>query len=315
VRAALIHELGSPPEVGEAHESAEATIDVSAAALNPLDIAVGSGRFYGGHPPLPYIPGCEAVGLERETGRRVYASGGGLGTARDGTLAARVAAPADLLIPLPDGIEDDQALACGIAGLAGWLPVTWRAPVSTDDRVLVLGATGTVGLAAVQGARLHGAARVVAAGRNPDGLERAARLGADATVRIDEEKDLATAFREAAGGDGPTVVVDPLWGEPVRAALEAAASGARIVHLGQSAGPEATLPSSLVRGKQLAILGYSNFAVPEEVRRAGYLDLARRVAAGEVRFDTTVYPLHEIAEAWARQAGGPGTKVVVAVSV
>ncbi len=313
MRAALSRELGGIPEPGERDVPADATVTVSAAALSPIDIAVGSGRFYGGHPPLPYVPGCEGVGAEDATGRRVYAFGGGLGVTRDGTLAERMACGEDDLIPLPDGVVDDQALACGIAGLAGWLPVSWRAPVGPEDRVLVLGATGTVGLAAVQGAALRGAARVVAAGRNPEGLERAANAGADATVRIDEVDDLAAAFKEAAGGDGPTVVVDPLWGEPARAAMEAAAPGARIVQLGQSAGAEASIASATIRGKQLNILGYSNFGVPRETLRAGYLDLVRRVVAGEVRFETDVYPLDRVAEAWQRQAAGPHAKIVVTI--
>ena len=89
-------------------------------------------------------------------------------------LAERASAPADLGIPLPDSVSDEIATSCGIAGMAGWMPVAWRAPVRKDDRVLVLGATGTVGLVAVQAAKLLGAGLVVAAGRNAQRLERAA---------------------------------------------------------------------------------------------------------------------------------------------
>ena len=125
-------------------------------------------------------------------------------------------------MPVPGDVDPALAGALGIAGLAGWLPVAVRAPVQEGETVLVLGATGTVGLVAMQGARLLGAGRVVAAGRRPEALERARRLGADAVVSLDED-DLAAALREACGGDGPSLVVDPLWGEPVVAAARAAA--------------------------------------------------------------------------------------------
>jgi NADPH:quinone reductase and related Zn-dependent oxidoreductases len=181
MRAAVISELGRSPEITDRPEpSGETTYEVSAVALNPVDINVGAGRYFAGHPELPYVPGCEGVGRAPD-GTRVYLFGGGLGLSRDGLLAERVAAQADLGIALPDAVSDEVAASCGIAGMAGWMSVAWRAPVRSDDRVLVLGATSTVGLVATQTARLLGAERVVAVGRNPDRLKRAAELGADVT--------------------------------------------------------------------------------------------------------------------------------------
>jgi NADPH2:quinone reductase len=176
--------------------------------------------------------------------------------------------------------------------------------------VLVLGATGTVGLAAVQAARIVGAQVIVAAGRRPENLQVALEVGATVAVRL-EGDDLAARFREAAGGEGFTVVIDPLWGEPAVAALESAAPGARIVQLGQSAGATAEVPSALVRGKQLDILGYANPQLPLELRRSAYLELLGHAAAGEIRFPLEAYPLECVTEAWERQAAGPGTKIVV----
>lgn len=315
MRAALVRELGVPPEAGEAPDPSpgdgEALVQVLASPLNPIDIAVGAGRFYGGHPELPYIPGCECVG-RLESGELVWAHGGGLGVKRDGGLAEKLAAPRAALVSVPDGVEPALAGAVGIAGLAGWLPVAWRAPVREGETVLVLGATGTVGLVAVQGARLLGAGRVVAAGRNEEALARAAESGADATVRLGGDDD-AAALREACGGEGPSLVIDPLWGPPLVAALEAAAPGARVVNIGQSAGPEAAITSAAVRGKQLEILGYSNFAVPEDVLEREYRALAERAAAGEVRLELDEVPLADVAEAWRRQSEGAGRKVVVRI--
>ena len=308
-----MRELGRSPEVGERPDpragEGEVVLEVLAAPLNPIDVAVAAGRFYGGHPPLPYVPGCEAVGSV--DGRVVWAYGGEIGLARDGAMAERVAVPADVLVDVPEGADSALAGALGIAGLAGWMPIMWRAPVHEGETVLVLGATGTAGSIAIQAARLSGAGRIVAAGRDPDGLARAQGLGADATVRLDEADDLAAALRAACGGDGPTYVVDPLWGEFAEAAAEAAAPNARIVHLGQSAGPTATFPSGTVRGKQLSILGYSNFAVARDELGRQYRALLERALAGDITVDLDELPLEDVADAWRRQAGGAHRKLVI----
>ena len=299
MRAVHVVEIGKPPVVVDV--DAGGPIETLAAAHNPVDLAVAAGRFYGGHPPLPYVPGTEAVG--RRDGRRVYLFGDGCGLLKDGFLAERLDFPAKLALPIPDDLDDVLATACGIAGLAGWMPVTTHAPVRRDDRVLILAATGTVGSVALQAARLLGAERVVAAGRDEAKLERARELGADEVVQLEGE-DLVGRLTEACGGEGPTLVVDPLWGEPARAATEAAAPGARIVHVGQSAGPEATFTSAAVRGKQLSILGHSNFALTPDERAKAYLELAHHVAAGRITLDVHTFPLEEVAEAWSTQARG-----------
>jgi NADPH:quinone reductase-like Zn-dependent oxidoreductase len=310
MRAAVITELGRPPEIADRPEpSGEAIYEISAVSLNPVDINVGAGRYFGGHPEVPYIAGCEGVGRASD-GTRVYLFSDGLGLSRDGLLADRAAAPADLGIQLPETVSDEIATSCGIAGMAGWMPVAWRAPLRKDDRVLVLGATSTVGLVAVQAAKLLGATHVVAAGRNAKRLDRAAELGADATVNI-EQDDLATAFKEAAGGNGPTYIVDTLWGPPAAAAIQAAAPGWRMVQVGQSAGAETSLASAAIRGKMGELYGYTDFAVPKDEFREQYLRLVGHAAAGEIIFDIETYPLERIAEAWERQATGANAKIVV----
>jgi NADPH:quinone reductase len=315
MRAAVVSKLGRPPAVADVPEPApgegEVLLEVVASALNPIDVAVGAGRFYGGHPPVPYVAGAEAVGRVAGDGQLVWAAGGGIGVARNGALAERAVVPEASLTPVPEGAEPELAVALGVAGMAGWLPLAWRAPVREGERVLVLGATGTAGFVAVQAARLLGAGRVVAAGRDPERLARAAEVGADETVRIGEAKDLARAFRRACGGDGPTLVYDPLWGEPLAAALEAAATGARVVNVGQSAGAETTIRSGFVRGKQLDLLGYSNFAAPREVVHEEYGRLVQYALDGQIRVDLERVRLDDVADAWERQVAGAHAKLVV----
>ena len=306
MRGAQVVELGATPEVVQVDGGGR--VEIRAVALNPVDIAVAAGRFYGGHPPFPYVPGNEAVGLV--DGVRLHLHGENRGLGRDGFLVERLDFPAELGAPIPDALDDATAAACGVAGLAGWMPLASRAPVRSDDTVLVLGATGTVGRVALQAARVLGAARVVAAGRDQKRLERALELGADEAISVDQD-DLVERIREACGGDGPSLVVDPLWGEPARAVSEAAAPNARIVQMGQSAGTDATFASSVVRGKQLSILGYSNFRLTPEERIAAYRDLTAHVAAGRIQVDVETFQLARVADAWRAQQEGVKAVVVL----
>ena len=307
--AARIAELGgvpSPEEVPPPDADGRVLLDVLAVALNPLDLSVAAGRFYGGHPPLPYTPGCEAVARAAD-GRRVYVFGDGLGVARDGTLAERATVSADRLVPVKARVDDATAVACGIAGIVAWDALE-RGRVGPGDRVLVLGASGTSGLVAVQGAKLRGAERVVAAGRDPARLERARSFGADATVAVD---DLASAFEDV----GPTVVLDPLWGSPVAAAAELAEPRARIVHYGQSAGADATFSSGTVRGKELELLVQSNFARTAEELHASHDGLLRAVESGAMRVDFETFALGDVGRAWSHQTDGGKAVVLLSGSL
>jgi NADPH2:quinone reductase len=319
MRAVLVTELGRPPSLGEAprpeRASGEALLEIIAAPLNPVDISVASGAFFAGSPPVPYVAGAEAVGRVVESdrfpaGTVVWTGMQGLGIDRDGTFAELVAAREQHLVPVPEGADPALAASLGIAGLAAWLPLAWRAPVNEGETVLVLGATGTLGHVAVQAARVLGAGRVVAAGRSAERLERARAAGADAVVELGDG-DVQAALREACGEAGPTLVVDPIWGEPLVAALQVAAPGARIVQIGQSAGPVAPVPSGAGRGKMLDILGYTNLRVPADVLADGYTELVGHAVAGRIAVELERLPLEAAPDAWARQAGGADVKLVL----
>jgi NADPH2:quinone reductase len=291
LRAARLHELGGTPQIDEIDApDGPGLVRVRTASLNPIDIAIGNGRFYGGTPERPYVIGSEVVG-ETEDGRRVWVRG------RE--RMAELVSPGDgWMFEVPEGVGDGEALACGIAGLTAWLAVSWRSPVRPDDTVLVLGASGSLGGTAVQAAKTLGARRVIGAARNTAKIPAAA----------DEVVDLSTDAALPAA----TLIVDGLWGEPVERALDAAESGVRIVQLGQSAGPAATLQSAWVRGKVAEILGHSLFSVPLEVARAGYRDLCEHLRDGKIAFDLETHPLERIADAWGKQASGsPGAKIIV----
>lgn len=306
VRVAELDTLGGDPRPSTrpapVATAAEEVVDVLAVGLNPVDLAIASGRFYGGHPALPYVPGHEAV-VAFADGTRAFLWGAGRGIASDGLLAERVAVERSACIELPDAIDAPTAVAMGTAGLAGWMSVTWRADVRADDVVVVLGATGSVGRVAVWAARRRGA-RVVAVGRS---AERLADVDADAVV---VSGDRLGERLLAAAGTAPTVVIDSVWGDPLVETMSVLARGARIVQLGASAGPEATIASAAIRGKQLVILGYSNFGLERDQFVTNYRTLVDACVLDGPALPIECFPLDEVASAWRRARTGEA-KVVV----
>jgi NADPH2:quinone reductase len=283
----------------------QAVVEVLAAGLNPVDAAICSGEFYAGRPPLPLIPGREGVGLL--DGRRVYFDAP---VVPFGSMAERALINPQSIYEIPAELSDGVAIAMGIAGMTAWLALTWRAELEPAEHVLVLAASGVLGQVAVQAAKLLGAARVVAAARSPEGLERCLQIGADAAVRLDGSEDLPGALSEAAEGR-IDVIVDPLFGDPLAAAVKAASFGARIVQLGAGAGGEATLASSDIRGKLLAILGLTYFLAPAEVKREAYRRLTSAAAAGELQIESESIALEQVHTAWERLAAGSHRKIVL----
>jgi len=304
VRAALIRQPGDRPElVGDHPEpQGELVVEVTAAPLNPVDLSIASGKFYAGPPNTPYVPGVEGVGRS-EDGRRLWFETGA-GYLGDGSMAERAATAEERAIELPDGVDDALAGCLGVAGLAAWVPLTHRAGLREGETVLVLGATGIVGEIAVKAAKLLGAGRVIAAGRDRARLEA---VEADAHVTLPTG---ANALQEAAEGL-IDVVIDPLWGEHATTATEAMNVNGRLVMLGQSAGQQATFDSGIVRGRALQILGHSNATAPPDVKREAFTAMCEHAAAGRLMVDYEEVALDEIAEAWERQASSPHVKLIL----
>jgi NADPH2:quinone reductase len=309
MRAAVLTELGATPVVADFRdpEAAEGQVvlDVLAGGLNPIDLRVSSGALPDRAPPVPSVVGSEGVGRTAD-GRRFY-------FARSvrpwGSIAERDVTEEAALVDVPDAVGDAQALAFGISGTAAWGALTRRGRLQPGERVLVLGASGVVGTIAVQAAKLLGAAHVTAAARSDEGLARARERGADATVKL-EGDDLTQAFLDAAGGP-VDLVIDPLWGAPASAAVEALGERGRLVHLGQSAGAEATFTSVNLRFKELSILGYTNFMSTPQQQADALHAMWKHAAAGELVADVETFPLDETPVAWERQATSAHAKLVV----
>ncbi|WP_099590533.1 quinone oxidoreductase family protein [Leptospirillum ferriphilum] len=319
MRAALIRGNGEDAEVGYVPEPArgpgKALVKVQAGSINPLDLLISSGKFYLGHPPFPYVPGVEGVGIVIEgdkvaPGTRVRFECGVLSPY--GSLAPLTVVEENAVMFVPEDAPDDLVACLGISGLAAWLSLAWRAKMAKGERVLVLGATGAVGQIAIQVAKLLGASRIVGASRNRNALDEVLSLGADAIVELDEHgaPELAVSFTEAAGGP-IDVVIDTLWGTPALGAMMAAGLGARVVNIGQIAGDAMSIPSAVLRGKMISLLGHNNLFVPKEERQKAFGQLLEHAMRGDLRVKREAIPLERVSDAWRLQRESPHHKLVV----
>jgi NADPH2:quinone reductase len=311
MRAAVIERYGEPPvvrDVPEPKPDGAGLVEVTAGALNPVDISIASGKFYAGSPPTPYVAGGEGVGRLLQNGKpgpRAFFRA----MMPHGAFAEHAIAR-DEPVPIPDGVPDGVAAALGTPGFPAFLGLTKRAQLQRGETVLILAASGVLGTIAIQVARLLGAGRVIAAARDERGLARAKELGADATVDLKQTEGLTERIKEASQGQ-LHVVIDPLWGPPGIAAMGALSPRGRFVQLGAAAGQEAAVNSGVVRGRYLSILGYSNFLMPWEELAAAYKQLVNYAAAGQLKVDFEVLPLEAAPEAWKQQASSPHRKLVL----
>jgi NADPH:quinone reductase-like Zn-dependent oxidoreductase len=309
-----IDEPQVPPRETGPHPAS--LIEVSYAAINPIDLHVASGAFFQGLPQVPYVPGVEGVGrvVESETlpaGTRVRFELGHPGYGANGSMAELTAVDDAGLVELPESVADEDAAALGNSAITAGR-VLDLAEMSPGETVLVLGASGAIGKVAVQMARHHGAGQVIAAGRDAGRLERAVDLGADHAVSLagKSPEEVAAELRELGGVD---VVIDPLWGEPAMAALAAGNFGIRLVNFGLAAGRSVDMSSIPLRNNRATVKGISTAMDSFEVRRASFVQGLDLLESGGLVVDHQVFPMGEVAEAWQAQRNSPGARLLLAI--
>src|ERR1700749_1618295 len=204
MKAAVIDTLGTAPRVTAHPDPSQdagnlVLVRVEAAALNAVDLHVASGHHRAGPPRLPYVPAMEAVGTivaGPGEGLRVRAvAPAGLVPGVNGGMAELLLTDRAACIPVPEELDSAAAAAIGVVGTRADLSLR-KAGTQAGDSVLVLGATGPLGMAVIQLARLAGAKRVIAAGRNP---ERLARVPAADGVAVLGEKPLSEQLASLGG--------------------------------------------------------------------------------------------------------------------
>ncbi|GAA0475306.1 NADPH:quinone reductase [Paractinoplanes deccanensis] len=309
IRAAVLTVCGRPPEPADREAPSpgdgQVPITVSAAPITPLDLLCASGTSYFGTPATPYVPGVQGVGHRADGVPVWFATSAGMRPG-DGSMAAEVAVPADDVVELPPGVPLRLVAALGLSAVAAHSALVRSGGLTAGEQVVVLGAGGVVGQAAVQLALLAGARRVIAVARSAAARARAEQLGAAATVPFtpgDDVSTVAARLREAA--EGPVdLVLDPVFGVPAAAALRVLRPGGRLVNLGGAAGAEAPIESAVIRSGSLRIVGYTNNALTPAERAESLHEIAGHAAGGRLAVDHEVVPFASVGEAWERQSRG-----------
>jgi NADPH2:quinone reductase len=312
MHAAVLRSLGKPPRYEQFPDpvprESEMIVQVRAASLKPVDKQLASGSHFASPRELPVVCGTDGIGSLND-GTRVFFGGP---RPPYGAMAERTLVRREFCFPVPDNINDEAAAALPNPGVAAWVSLAFRAKLVPGESVLILGATGTTGKLAVRIAKLLGAARVVAAGRNQQVLSTLPVLGADATIRLDlSEDELRDAFASAIGSSGFQVVIDYVWGRPVEVLLSAmtrkefvaSTSETRLVQVGESAGPTISLPAAALRSSALSILGTAGIP-PRDVLVDALQKVLALAASGDLSIDTEHVPLADVEEAWQREPQG-----------
>lgn len=298
MRAIQISEFGGPevlrsvqlprPDPGPG----EVLIHVHRAGVNFADTHASSGS-YVAQPPLPLVPGMEVSGVREDTGERVIALTG------TGAYAEYATAPAELTFPIPEGVDDDTALAVLIQGLTAWHLYRTAGRVAEGESVVVHSAAGGVGSLAVQLARPMGAGRVIATASSPERRQLALELGADVALDPDPQ-GLTERLIEANGGRQVDVVFDMYGGEVFEQSYRALAHFGRAVVCGISTSePNRVSTGSLLRHSRAVVGLYLMHTTERPGLFAHALaDLLQRVQRGELRAVLGgVYPLSQATQA------------------
>lgn len=322
MRAVVCKELGPPDRlVVEEVEDPKAgpgqvVIDVRACGVNYPDVLIVQG-LYQFKPPLPFIPGSEVAGVVREVGEgvtdlkpgdRVLASTGWQG------FAERVAVDASRVVRIPDEMDFVPASAFLMTYGTTHHALKDRAALRPGETMLVLGAAGGVGIAAVELGKVFGA-RVIAAASSDEKLALCRRYGADETINYSRE-DLKQRAKELTGGRGVDVVYDPVGGDYAEPALRATAWEGRYLVIGFTAGiPRIPLNLVLLKGCQIVGVFWGAFTArdPERNRR-NTEELLEWYRQGKLQVPVSrTYPLEKVAEALADMAARRVTAKVALV--
>ena len=246
-----IDEIESPP-VG----SGEVRIAVKAAGVNFPDILMCEGK-YQVKPPVPFIPGLEVAGIVAEVGAGVTHVGAGdrvMAFARlAGGFASEIVLPGAIATPIPDSMDFETAAAFPIAYGTAHFALDYRGHLKPGETVVVLGATGGVGLAAIECGKLLGA-RVIAAAGGADKLALAREYGADEVIDYRAE-NLRDRLRELTNGKGVDVVFDPVGGSYFDACVRAIGWEGRILVVGFASGEVPKPAANLILVKNFSVIG------------------------------------------------------------
>jgi NADPH:quinone reductase len=291
------------PEPG----AGQVRIRIEAASLNFPDLLIVQNK-YQMKPPLPFVPGSEYAGVIEAIGEGVKHLKPGQRVAclsGTGGFGTHTLAPAALCMPLPEGFPAVDAAAFIMIYATSHHALIDRAQLKAGETVLILGAAGGVGTAAIQIAKAAGA-RVIAAASSDDKCALCKQLGADATINYSThtpQAGLRDEIKRLTDGKGPDVVYDPVGGDFAEPAFRSIAWRGRYLVVGFASGPIPSLPLNLTLLKGASIVGvfWGDFARREPQANAAMMQtLAQMYAKGQIKplVDQTL-PMRELPRAYA----------------
>jgi NADPH:quinone reductase-like Zn-dependent oxidoreductase len=304
MKAAIVRGAGQSPVYGDFDEpvagEGEVRIAVTAASLSHLVKVRAAGTHYSSANQFPFVPGIDGIG-RRDDGRRVYFF---LPRAPFGSMAECTVVAASHCIAVPDGIDDVTAAAIANPGMSSSAAFAERAHLKAGETVLINGATGTSGLLAVQIARVLGAKKVIATGRNPAALQKVSALGADVTIALtQDDASLERQFREQFA-EGVDVVLDYIYGKSAETLLAAAAKAGpdgvaiRFVQIGALSGPTIALPAAVLRSSSIVMMGSGLGSVSTERLLASIGGVFAAAASKGFTIAFKPVPLSQVETAW-----------------
>lgn len=301
MKAAIVEQFGQPPVYGDFDDPAagpgEVLIHVAASSLSPLARVRAAGQHYSAAAPLPFVAGVDGAGRLAD-GREVYFL---LPRAPFGAMAEQSVVADGQWLEIPKGLDLATAAVIANPGMSSWAALTGQAGLRAGETVLINGATGASGVLAVKIARHLGAARVIATGRNEAILER---LGADATVPLNQGQAAVEAALKTHFADGIDVVLDYLWGWSAISILAVGAKTApqdvpiRFIQIGSAGGAEITLPAAVLRSSSFEMKGsgLGSVSLPKLMGAIGSVFAA--AGAAQLTLDFRAVPLCDAAATW-----------------
>ncbi|MCW5684869.1 MAG: NADPH:quinone oxidoreductase family protein [Pseudolabrys sp.] len=304
MKALLCTRLGGPDDLeirdipDPVAGAGEAVVAVKAAALNFFDTLIIAGK-YQRKPEQPFSPSAEFSGVVESVGPGVTAVKPGdrvAGNIGHGAAREKVAVLADALVPMPDALDFDRAAGVTVIYGTTQYALKNRARLKAGETLAVLGASGGVGLAAVELGKIMGA-RVIACASSDDKIAFAKRHGADDGINYARE-DLKTELRRLTGGTGPNVVYDPVGGAFSEQAVRAMAPHGRFLVIGFAAGeiPKIPLNLPLLRDCDIVGVNWGHFVDSDP---AGYRANTAELLAwtAERKLSSHVHAVYPLAEA------------------
>jgi NADPH2:quinone reductase len=296
----------------------EVLVDIMAAGVNFPDVLIIQNK-YQFRPELPFTPGNELAGLVRAVGERVEGFKFGdrvFGFVPQGAFAEQLVVPANALFKMNETMDFDGAAAFTLTYGTSYHALVDRAQLKAGETLLVLGAAGGVGLAAVEIGKAIGA-RVIAAASTDEKLAICRAHGADDVINYSSE-DLRAGIKRTTGGQGPDVIYDPVGGDYTEAAFRSIGWRGRYLVIGFANGEIPKLPLNLPLLKGASVVGvfYGAWTARDPaVSAANFEEILALFSAGKIRpLIGREYPLTDYAAAMRclmnREAIG---KVVVKV--